>query len=178
TTMARLVTVALYHRGDFSRGHMRGVFGYEAYHWGILVTPEVSQGRDCYSFDATDASEIDPVTFSLRNPTMDWWFRGRDHVDPALSSKLLGRIVIGQVPDEVLNTELRDFFKQVPLPVRNKDPQQSCVTWVVNAIRALQMQGWAGEFELDQFKDWALSYADDRMRGLDSKEPKVAHYSV
>jgi hypothetical protein len=58
------------------------------------------------------------------------------------------------------------------------DPQQSCVTWVVNAIRALQKQGWAWEFELDQFKDWALSYADERMRGSDSRESSVKNYNL
>lgn len=176
--MARLVAVALYHRDHFSEGNMRRVFGYEAYHWSILITPEVSQGRDCSAFDATDATEIDPVTFRMRNPTMDWWFRAMDHVDPALSSKLLGRIVIGQVPNEVSSSELRELFQRVPLPVRNQNPQQSCVTWAVNAIRALQRQGWVWEFELDQFKDWALAYADERMRGVNSREPKVTHFSV
>lgn len=176
--MVQLVAVALYHRDHFSRGNARRIFGYEAYHWAIIVMPQVSQGRDCSAFDATDASEIDPVTFRMRNPTMDWWFRVKENVDPALSAKLLGRIVIGQLPDGMSSAELRDFFGRVRLPGKNTNPQQSCVTWAVDAIRALQRQGWVGEFELDQFKDWALSYADDRMKGRDSREPSVRYYNV
>jgi hypothetical protein len=41
---------------------MRRVFGYEAYHWAILIVPEQSEGRDYWAFEATDATEIDPVT--------------------------------------------------------------------------------------------------------------------
>lgn len=176
--MTQLVAVALYSRDHFSRGNARRTFGYEAYHWGIIITPQVSQGQDCQTFEATDASDIDPVTFRLTNPTMDWWFNAKGNVDPTLGKKPLGRIIIGQVPDGVSSAELRDFFARVPLPVKNTHPQQSCVTWAVDAIRSLQRQGWVWEFELDQFKDFALSYADERMRGADSTEPSVKHYST
>ncbi|PNY27572.1 Uncharacterized protein TCAP_02502 [Tolypocladium capitatum] len=176
--MTQLVAVALYSRDHFSRGNARRIFGYEAYHWGILIMPQKSQGRDCQAFEATDASNIDPVTFRMTNPTMDWRFRATENVDPTLSAKLLGRIVIGQVPDGVSSAELRDFFESVPLPVKNTHPQQSCVTWAVDAIRSLQSQGWVWKFELDRFKDMALSYADERMKGLDSTEPSVKHYSI
>ncbi|KAK7398595.1 hypothetical protein QQX98_012032 [Neonectria punicea] len=138
--------------------------------------PDPSQGRDCYVFEATDATEIDPVTFRMTNPTMNWWFRVKENVDPALSAKLIGCIGIGQVPDGVSGAELKAFFGRVRLPVKNTDPQQSCVTWTVDAIRTLQSQGWVREFELDQFKDWALRYADERMKRQDSKEPSVKHY--
>ncbi|KAH6628252.1 hypothetical protein F5144DRAFT_622221 [Chaetomium tenue] len=179
TAMERLIAVCLSHRDHFSEGHMRGVFSYEAYHWGLMITPKVSQGQDCHIFDATDATEIDPVTFRMRNPTMDWWFRDQKDVDPALSPKLIGRITIGRVPDEVSSDEVWHVFKNVPLPVRNRDPQQSCVTWAVNAILALQALGWVREFEIDQFKDWALSYADMRMkRRPGSSEDEVTHYGV
>lgn len=154
------------------------MFGYESYHWGIIVMPEDSRGRDCSAYDATDASEIDPVTFRLDNPTMDWWFRAKQNIDPALSTKLIGRIVIGQVPDGVLSDELQSLFEGVELPIKNRDPQQSCVTWAMNAIRALQRQGWAWAFDLDEFKDMALSYADERMKGEDSSEPSIKYYSV
>lgn len=132
-------------------------------------------------FEATDASTIDPITFRMKNPTMDWWLRTKedtDNDDPALGAKLLGRIVIGKLPDGVSSADLRDFFERVPLPVRNMHPQQSCVTWAVGAIRDLQRRGWVEDFELDGFKDLALSYADDRMRGSDSSEPDVKYYGV
>ncbi|RSL63552.1 hypothetical protein CEP54_005151 [Fusarium duplospermum] len=142
--MTQLVALALHHRDNFSRGRSRKVFGYEAYHWGIIVMPEPSEGQDCYAYDATDASEIDPVTFRMNNPSMDWWFRVKENIDPTLSTKLIGRIVIGQVPDGVSSADLRSLFERVDLPVKNRHPQQSCVTWTLNAIQALQRQGWVG----------------------------------
>ncbi|KAL2675627.1 hypothetical protein Neosp_011817 [[Neocosmospora] mangrovei] len=176
--MTQLVALALHHRDNFSRGRSRKIFGYEAYHWGIIVMPEPSQGRDCYAYDATDASEIDPVTFRMNNPSMDWWFRVKENIDPTLSTKLIGRIVIGQVPDGVSSSDLRSIFEGVELPVKNRHPQQSCVTWALNAIRALQRQGWVWEFEIDPFKDMALSYADERMKGRDSSEPSLKYLNV
>lgn len=113
--------------------------GYEAFHWVILIIPEGSERRQCKALDATDTSEVDHVTLRLKNPTMDGWFRPRDNVDPELSSKLMGLIVIGDTPREMSYTELRDFFQQrIPLPVKNMHPQQSCVTWVVHAIHEVQ----------------------------------------
>ncbi|KAH6877134.1 hypothetical protein B0T10DRAFT_497093 [Thelonectria olida] len=176
--MPQQVAVALYHRDRFSHRNARQTFGYEAYHWGIIVVPEISRGQDCHCFEATDTSEIDPVTFRMTNPTMDWWFRVKENVDPSPTDKYLGCIVIGQISDEVSSTALRDFFEKVPLPVKNTNPQQSCMTWAVDAIRALRRQGWAREFDIDQFKDWALSYADERMKGSDSREPSVKYYNV
>ncbi|KAM0554025.1 hypothetical protein ACHAPJ_007100 [Fusarium lateritium] len=176
--MFQSVTVALYHRDRFSQGRARRTFGYEAYHWAIVIMPEVSDGRDCHEFDATDASEIDSVTFRINNPTMDWFFRPKINIDPMLSPKLLGRIVIGQIPDELSGDDLSDFFERVPLPVKNTHPQQSCVTWVINAIRASQEQEWVPAYDLDKLKDWALSYADERMKNSGPRDPIVRYHSA
>ncbi|KAK8912423.1 hypothetical protein VCV18_012385 [Metarhizium anisopliae] len=150
--MTRLVTVALYHRDHHSEGRSRQIFGYDAYHWGIIVMPESSKDRDCNTYEATDLSEMDPITFRIKNPRMDWWYREKENINPELGSKLIGRIVFGQIPEH------------------------SCVTWTVNAILALQKKNWAGNFDIEPFKDWALAYADDRMKGLDSTQPKVVTY--
>ena len=176
--MTRLVYIALNHRDRFSEGHLRQVFEYDAYHWAIMISPEPGQGQECSVFEATDASEIDQATFRLNNPTMDWWFRDKDEVDLAISSKLLGRVAIGKAPDGMSHMELKEFFLRIPLPIQNREPQQSCVTWVMNAIRALQRQGWVREFELGAFKDWALLYADDRMKREGATEPEVKHYDA
>ncbi|KAF4123845.1 hypothetical protein GMORB2_5561 [Geosmithia morbida] len=179
--MAYLITVALYHRDQFSRGDSRRIFGHEAYHWGFVITPPLeatSQGPSPSpsldsSFDATDTAEIDPVTFRMNNPTMDWWLRAEERIDSEANPKLLGRVVVGKIPEEDGSmpdaAELRAFFGAVPLPVKNTHPQQSCVTWIMDAIRALQRRGWVEEFDIEQFKDWALRYADERLRGSGSK---------
>ena len=172
--MERQIAVALDHRDNLSRGQMRRHLGYEAYHWRIASMPEGTQA-ECAVFDATDASRINPVTWRMDNPNMDWWFRAEINVDPAASTKLLGFIVIGAVPAEVSSTGLKDFFRQVPLPVKNTHPQQSCVTWAVDAMLALQRKGWAWAFDIDQFKAWALEYADESLENPDSKEKRVIY---
>ncbi|KAJ3487106.1 hypothetical protein NLG97_g6484 [Lecanicillium saksenae] len=173
-----LITLALYHRDNISRGNSRRIFSYEAYHWGLLLLPSPSSTTTAaatYSFDATDASDIDPVTFRLRNPTMDWWLRAE--TDPAANPKLIGQLVVGTLPQEESDFEkLKALFEGVPLPVKNTHPQQSCVTWAVAAIGQMQAQGWVPGFELQPFKDAALAYADARM-DENSTEPAVKNYN-
>ena len=134
--------------------------------------PKDSRGADCDAYDATDASYIDPVTFRMVNPTMDWMFRDRKGVDPELSSKLIGRIVIGVVGDEneTPSVDLDELFSQVPMPVKNTHPQQSCVSWVVDAILSLQKNEVVPAFDIDEFKDQALHYADQRLGGDDPRK--------
>lgn len=173
--MSQLITVGLFDRGHFSRGNSRRVFRFEAYHWGILVMPtEATPAADCQAFEATDVSEIDPATFRMNNPTMDWWFRPKKAIGVEGAAKLLGRVVVGQVPeDEAGHDALDAFFRAVPLPVKNTDPQQSCVTWTVDAIRNLQDAGWVPFFDIDNFKSWTLAYGDQRIQGTG---PEVTRY--
>lgn len=177
---SRNVCIGLHHRDRLSEGNMRRVFGYEAYHWAIVVMPEQSTGQDCWTFEATDATYLDPVTFRMVNPKMEWWFKINSNADLErdleLSSKLIGIVVIGQISDNMLYDEVLGIMKSVPLPVADQNPQQSCVTWAGNAIRTLQGQGWISLFDVGQFKDWALAYADDRMRGGNSTQPKLISY--
>ncbi|KAG6040779.1 hypothetical protein E4U41_007048 [Claviceps citrina] len=111
---------------------------------------------------------------------MDWWMRGRI-VDPMLSNKLLGSIVVGEMPEDISFEELKAFFHQVPPPVKNTHPQQSCVTWALDAIRSMQKQGWAWEFDVEQFKDTALSCGDEiynriRVQPTKAGEKPVKYY--
>lgn len=176
TIMVQLVTVALHHRDHFSVGNARRVFDKQAYHWSIMIIPEGGQSENCHSFDATDASHINPVTFRMNNPTMDWWFRSELDIKPQRHEKLLGRIVIGEMPDEVSGEELGDFFQGIPLPMKNTNPQQSSVTWIMDAIQALQEKGWTHDFDLDRFKNFAVTYADEKMKGAEAEEPDLKFY--
>lgn len=184
-----LVTVALYHRDTISRGNSRRIFGYESYHWGLVLMPDPSSPSDgssssnVYAFDATDASDIDPVTFRLRNPTMDWWLRAETNPPP--NAKLIGQLVVGSISATSSNSPappsmdtLKSFFEKIPLPIKNTHPQQSCVTWAVAAVGRLQDAGWARPVDLTAFKDAALAYADERMKGDESTESAVKHYTV
>ncbi|KAF9768816.1 hypothetical protein IL306_013829 [Fusarium sp. DS 682] len=167
--MVQQVAVALYDRGNFFRGDKRRVFGYEAYHWGIVIMPENHQAQDYHAFCATDVSEINPVTFRMRNPSMSWWLRSEENINPGEGAKPLGCIVIGEIPDDITFAQLDEFFNSISLPVKNTHPQQSCVTWIIEAIHALQEKDWVPQFELEQFKDSAVSYADERMSGSNSE---------
>ncbi len=170
------IGVGLYHRDHLSHGRSRKIYCYEAFHWGVVALPKGSKGRDSQTFEATDSNEIDPVTLRMTNPSLEWRFKAKDNVIPTLSSKLQGVILITQLPHEMSFEELKSFFGKVPMPMKNQDPQQSCVTWVVNAVKLMQSEGWVQEFDLDQFKDYALAYADERIKGDAAQEPKYKFY--
>ncbi|KAL2201715.1 hypothetical protein CC79DRAFT_1338455 [Sarocladium strictum] len=172
---SRLLAVALYHRDHFSQGNARRAFGPGAYHWSIVVMPREGDHGDRRVFDATDASNIDPATFRLINPAMDWWFRVQESEEPSLAAKLMGHLIIGQVPKGVSMDELKDFFASVPLPVKDSNPQENCVTWVIKAIQALQKQGWVPELDYQEFIDAAISFADQRLE-FEESEPSIRHY--
>ncbi|KAM5349316.1 hypothetical protein ACJ41O_005823 [Fusarium nematophilum] len=160
----RRLVVTLHHRDEFSLGDHRQNLCYEAYHWGIMIMPKTSKGSDCNAYDASDASDIDPETRQLRNTNLEWWFRAKRGVNPERSGRLLGRIVIGKIPNNISDHAVEDLLRGIPLPVKNAHPPQSCVTWTLNAIVALQDAGLAWSFDLDKFRDWALAYADQCLK--------------
>lgn len=171
---ARKVVVAMYNRPGYESELHRKHLGHETFHWGILISPEQSKGKDCDAYDATDRNTIDPVTFRMENPTLKWWLNARGPVDPALSGKLLVRIFIGAVPHDKSSRDVKELIDKVPLPKKDQDPQQSCVTWVKGAIRAFQEEEWLGDLAVETFMDWALSYADRKR--ADTRVPAIVHY--
>ena len=169
----RQIVVALYHRDHYSSGRLRRTFGYEAFHWAVMVTPKKGRGQEskCVAYDATDSSEFDEVTWRMNNPTMDWWFRVKPTINPERSTKYLCSVVIATaVPSGTSDDDLKDIFAAVPLPQKNQNPQQSCVTWVADAIMALQQRELVPAFEIDALKDWALAFADERLAGTESRK--------
>src|SRR5204863_513885 len=86
--------------------------------------------------------------------------RSSGHVDPIRSGRLVGRVLIGKVPNHTTDAEIQATLAAVPLPVKNATPAQSCVTWLLAAIQALQNARIAREFNINQFIAWALTYAD------------------
>lgn len=133
---------------------------YEAFHWGILITPKTSSGPDSLAFDVSDAAVPDPVLRLDRNPHRNWMFRPKARVDPVRSGRLIGRVLIGKVPNNITDLQIQSILATVPLPVNGATPRQSCVTWILAALIALQNTGIARKFDVSQFIVWALSYAD------------------
>ena len=128
----RRVMVTIHHRGRLSLRENRTRLGRSAYHWGILIQPKNPKHHDSNALDVSDGIAVDPVTHRDLNPNLEWNFRAKADV----SGSLLGRVVIGKVPNKVTNAEIEALLREVPLPA--KDTAQNCVTWTMAAIQVLQ----------------------------------------
>ncbi|ROT37803.1 hypothetical protein SODALDRAFT_351032 [Sodiomyces alkalinus F11] len=173
STSQKQIAVAFYRRDPISTDpHKRKIYQHESYHWGILI---VQQGNVHDAYEATDRNRLDPVTWKQENPTLDWWFKAKQGVNPYRSGKYLGCVVVGTVPADKSRDDVQAFLHEVPLPKRHQYPQQSCVTWVGNAIRALGEAQWMRELDWEEFADWALAYADKRLKNSEDT-PEVVYY--
>lgn len=97
--------VTSHYRDKFSLGEHRQRLGPAAYHWGLLIKDPA--GGSCYTYDATDAIDLDPITGEDRNPERNWFLRMKEIVDVFQISRLLGIMMIGKVPAEVTDGEIR-----------------------------------------------------------------------
>lgn len=166
----RRIVVTVHHRDELSLGENRLRLGHSAFHWGILVMPKTSRGKDCSAYDVSDGSGMDADTGQMRNTALDWEFRPKRLIDPLRSGRLLGRIIIGKIPNDVPVSAIEALLKDIPLPDKNANPRQSCVTWTLDAILALQGAGLARNFDLGPFHTWALEFAD---RSLANPSPNT-----
>lgn len=76
--------------------------------------------------------------------------------------------MIGKVPDEVPYVKIHGLLEEIPLPQKGAVPEQNCVSWTRAAIRTLQENGLAEQFDLDPFMDKSLAFADQRLLKTDS----------
>lgn len=121
------------------------------YHWGIWVEPKNSSDSGT-SFDLEDSVAYSSVT----NP-FGWRFHIDDH--KALPPRMLGRIMIGKMPEGMSGSDVTGILKSVPLP---SDPDSlivDVVAWIKAAIEELQNAGAAERFPIDVFMNDALGFA-------------------
>ncbi|GAB7339346.1 hypothetical protein MBLNU457_5991t1 [Dothideomycetes sp. NU457] len=156
----RRVTVSIYHRGRLSLGEHRTRLDHNAYHWGILITPKTFTGGQCQAYDVSDAFRRDPDTLRDMNPERKWYFRAKVKIDPAKEPALLGRVVIGKLANSITDKEIKDVLSKVPLPDEDKTKGESCVTWCLNAVEAMQKAGMIKLFDIEAFRRTALEKAD------------------
>ncbi|CAG9989566.1 unnamed protein product [Clonostachys byssicola] len=116
----------------------------------------------CSAYDATDILVIDPETHEHLNPNLDWFFRTQHDIDPSAT----GRIIVGKLPKHVSKSDLDTLLAGVPLPAKDVSPPQSCVTWALAALSALQNAGLVWSFNIESFRDWALAYGDRCMANM------------
>ncbi|OJZ80909.1 hypothetical protein ASPFODRAFT_704145 [Aspergillus luchuensis CBS 106.47] len=166
----RRVLISIHHRDESSLGDNRPRLGFSAFHWGFLIQPKHSSGDDTDAYDISDASVPDPITRLDTNPNHDWKFRVKKRVDIMGSGRLLGRIMIGKVPNNVTSTEIENVLASVPFPI--KGTEENCVSWTMDAIRALQEVKLAEAFDVDQFMVKGLELAD---KWLGQANPKNFH---
>jgi hypothetical protein len=159
----RQVFITLHHRDEVSLGESRQRLGHAAYHWGVLISPKVSKGRDCHVYDITNAARPDPITRVDLNRDRNWLFRAIANIDPLSSDHLLGMVMVGKVPNGTSYIDIEDLLRSIPLPKKDTVPEQNCVTWVKAAIQKLQCAKLAEQFDLNKFMNYALGYADQRM---------------
>lgn len=138
------------------------------YHWGIWIEPKNGNGLGT-SYDLEDSVAFSSVT----NP-FGWRFHIDDHkTTPPL---MLGRIMIGKVPEGVGATDVGSVLKVVPLPSDPGSPIQDAVAWIKAAIEELQDASCAERFSIDAFMDDALGHAVSwRKKG--GKEVEKVNYT-
>jgi hypothetical protein len=159
----RRLMVSIYHRDECSLGQNRNRLGSAAFHWAIFVRPKNSKGNDVRIIDVTDSPIVDPQTLQDLNPSHDWRFRVKPQVDPSKTTRILGAIMIGKLPNSMSFAELDGMLSKLPLPVHNARPEQNCVSWVQAAIETLQRAGVAEQFDIRKFMDFAIKFADRRI---------------
>lgn len=168
----RQVFVSLHHRDALSVGNNRQRLGHAAFHWGILICPKSSNRADCYAFDVSDGIVLDSVHRVNLNPEGNWLFREKQ-VDPKMSVRRLGRVMIGKVPNEVTYAEIHDLLGAILLPQKGAVPEQNCVTWTKAAICELQKNRLAEQFDLDRFMNESLAFADQRIQNTETTPASI-----
>lgn len=178
----RRVFVSLHHRNALSIRENRQRLHYAAYHWGILISPkspnEDENESNHYAFDVSDNMVQHPTTTAQTqsvglNTDATWHFRAEANANPDDKPRLLGRVMIGKLPNKVSYTDIHSLLEQIPLPQKGTIPEQNCVTWTRAAICTLQEKGLAEKFDLESFMDKALAFADHRLREYASTPSRI-----
>ena len=160
----RRIFVSVCLRDELSISQNRSQFSTSAYLWGIFIRPKYPRGHGTHAFDITDGPYFDGETMANLNPNQEWYFRSTADVNPATNIHVLGGILVGKITDEVKIEQIENILRPVPLPVKGEIPEQTCVTWIKAAIRALQDANLVRDFDVNNFMVYALRFADKRMK--------------
>ncbi|KAI1962427.1 hypothetical protein LOZ58_002769 [Ophidiomyces ophidiicola] len=137
--------ISIHHRDEISlQEGIRNTYG--AYHWGILLAPKSSSGRDNAAYDVSDGVILNSETGQDLNLAREWHFR-KANVNPLESGRLIGRIVIGKVPHR---KQKESILSSVTLP--DKESNERCRHWVWRAISTLQDALVIPKFDIEEFK--------------------------
>ncbi|TKA23698.1 hypothetical protein B0A50_06534 [Salinomyces thailandicus] len=171
------ICIETFHRNELSIGEAnRQALKNDAYHWAVLVRPkDIDSLATCTSFDVTNGSRQIPASSGRNeetNPDGDWWFRRRHPVNPLATGQFLTAVVIGKLPENVLIKDVESVLESVPLPRKNYTPKESCSTWTVLAIIALQQAGYADQLDVDGIMRAAVLESNEVMKHGPPKSKK------
>lgn len=139
------------------------------YHWGIWVEPKGSEGEGT-SFDIetpTSTNFTGASLFGLRLQT-------EDH--KTTPPNMLGRLMIGKLPEGSTAKEIGPVLSEIPLPGDPGSPIQDNVSWIKAAIMELQEASCAERFFVEQFIKDAVSRAK-KWESNRSKGPGKVNYT-
>lgn len=68
------------------------------------------------------------------------------------------------MPKNLTSDAVRDLLESLPLPVKGRTPEENCVTWIRNAIEALQQAGCAEQLDVDSVLTSAIRQGDKVMK--------------
>lgn len=170
------VLVGLQYRGRLSLGENRTRLGPAAFHWSIIIRIPTHQ-QQFHRFDVTDGIVMNEAGTEDLNPRREWVFRHQASSTFAEIPRYLGAVEIGTLlPPSTTPDGAEAFFKALPLPRTDADPEENCVSWVCDAARALQEAGRSsGQFEVEDFMDFALHHADERIKDFTSQSDIVEY---
>jgi hypothetical protein len=121
------------------------------FQWGIWIEPENSQGAGT-AFHVEDDLNVPYLLYSF-----DSHFHRDEHKAPP--ANMLGRLMIGKIPQEQSIRDVERILRKVPLP---SDPASSITDtlgWTRTASEDLQQAGLAERFSVDTFVADALIHA-------------------
>ena len=165
------IYIVLLHRGALSLGEHRARLGPSAFHWGILVAPLSLQGTkktvDCDYFDVTNGINLDPVTHQDLNPDEDWRFR-RQIMIPNQESRLICLISLGAVTKGKAGSvdEVEHALQQLPLPKKEVEPRESCVSWTIEAVRRLHEMGLLATHDMDELRKTGMNLGAETLDAI------------
>lgn len=95
---------------------------------------------------------------SASGPIPGGWKFEPQREDGAANLRLIGRLMIGKLPKGQGYDDIEEFLKKLPLPTE-ASTCENCISWVKAAVVAFQKlkpQPWAEDFDVNQFREFAL----------------------
>ncbi|KAH8158177.1 hypothetical protein CIB48_g10067 [Xylaria polymorpha] len=160
----RVFVAAYFREGITSSQGSEELLHHARFHWAIWTEPKGSTGTGtCYQTIKYDRF--------INNPDWcGWQYECISNADYTRSGSMLGRIMVGKLPNDVTLSLMADTLSTIPLPTENNHPPENCVNWIVATLQELQRRGWVDNFDIQRFMDYALRRANSWYRNSSWRE--------